>query len=561
MKQILVADNHPVFRKFMSDLLTEHGHDVVTANDGLSTLQLLESYTPDVVFIDLVMPNIDGNKLCQLIRGRPDLDHCFIVVLSAIAAEEDSAYLINLGADLVLAKGPFDRLAWQVDYIIKYVEDGRKDYLKGKTLGRKNLYGRQITEELLNSKRHYEMTLNHMSEGLLELTQNGEITYVNQAAVSITGISEEDLLSAYFTKFFKENDQSRIKQKISGVGRVWQEPILDEILELNGKSVYVKILSFHDLDQQYTMVAMLMDVTRQKQTEQELAKRKEQYRLERNFLDNLLENSPDAIAIVDEHGLFTRWNNNAEKMFGYNFEEMKGKKAFEFYADRAAMEDMLDQLRKQGSVQNYEITFKSKDGTSLPCAVSISLLHNENQEKIGSLSILRDLSEWKITEEKLRYLSFHDSLTGVYNRAFFEEEMQRLATGRNLPLGIIVCDINKLKRVNDSMGHQKGDELIRKAAEILKQAFRSGDIIARIGGDEFAVLVPQCNGEVLEDCIKRINEGIENYNSQRLEPDLSIAVGHAIKNEPPVDTKALFKMADDNMYLEKARHSQTDDKL
>lgn len=556
MKRILVVDNHPVVRKFMSELVAKRGHNVHTAKDGLTALETLEFYTPDLVFIDLVMPNIDGNKLCQVIRSRSNLDDCFIVVLSGIAVEElEKSTPEEFSSDLILAKGPFDKLAWQVDYIINHLEAGRLHRLKGGTIGEKNLTSRQITKELLSSKRHYEMTLNNMSEGLLELTQDAKITYANPAALSIIGRSEENLLSADFVKLLKNEDQARIRQELSRVGRSWHEPILDEILRINSKLISTKILSFNGEDQQYTLVVMLMDVSLQKQTEQELVKRKEQYKQQRNFLDNIFENSPDAIAIVDEHGRITRWNNNASHLFGYNFDEMKGKKAFDLYTNRREMENMLDLLRKQGYVQNYEINFFRKDGTTVPCALSISLLYNDKKEKIGSLSIIRDLSEWKVVEERLRYLSFHDSLTGAYNRAFFEEELERLATQRHLPLGIIVCDINRLKHVNDTMGHQKGDELIQSSAGILKRSFRSSDVIARIGGDEFAILVPQGSQDVIEDCIKRIKEGIGDYNAQNQKPELSIAIGYAISSNDSVNTKVLFKKADDNMYIEKEGQS------
>ncbi|MBS3756679.1 MAG: diguanylate cyclase [Desulfobacterales bacterium] len=558
MKRILVVDNHPVICRFMSDLITKQGYDVVTAEDGLRALEVLENYAPDVIFVDLVMPNIDGTTLCRIIRSRIDLNDCFIVVLSAVATEEmEKKSPEEVGADLILAKGPFDSLGRHVDYIIKNLEVGRADRLKGEIVGGKNLIPRQITRELLSSRNHFELTLYHISEGLLELTQNAKITYANPAALSILGLSEENLLSADFVQLFNNADQTRIRQRISEVGRSWQEPLFDEILMRNNKLVSVKIISFQEADQQSSLFVILQDVTLQKQTERDLVKRKELYRQERNSLNNILENSPDAIAIVDESGWFTRWNDNAARMFGYNFEELKEKKAFDLYTDRQAMKKMLEQLRRQGYVQNYEINFTHKSGESIPCAVSISLLYDENQEKTGSLGIIRDLSEWKHTEEKLRYLSFHDALTGVYNRGYFEEELERLAKGRHLPLGIIVCDINKLKRINDTMGHQKGDELIQKTADLLKRAFRTSDIIARIGGDEFAVLLPDADEWAIENCMKRIREGIEAYRAQKLEPGLSIAIGYAISSEHSVDTKALFKKADDNMYREKSRQSYT----
>lgn len=558
MQQILVVDNHPVVRQFMSDLLAKRGYNIVTAEDGLSALQLMKSYIPDIIFVDLVMPNIDGNTLCQVIRSRKDLKHAFIVVLSAVAVEENSNFSLANGLiDVVLAKGPFDSLAWHIDYIIKHVEAGRADRLRGEAIGGKNLFARQITKDLLSSRKHYEMTLYFMTEGLMELTQDAEITYANPAALSILDESQENLLATDFIKLFNNADQDRIRQRLSEVPKVNQEPLFDEILTLNNKLLSVKIISFYQEAQQYTLVVMLMDVTLQKQAERNLVKEKERYRRERDFLDKIFDNSADAFVIVDEHGRFTRWNNNAARMFGYSFDELREKKAFDLYTDPKAMEEMLDLLRRQGYVQNYEVNFTHKDGTSMPCAVSISLLYGEKQQKIGSLSIIRDLSKWKQTEERLIYLSFHDSLTGVYNRGYFEEEMKRFAKGRHLPLGIIVCDINKLKRTNDTLGHKKGDELIQKAAEILKRSLRASDIIARIGGDEFAVLVPEADEEVIQNCVQRIRAVMEAYRAQKLDPVFSIAIGYALSSDHSVDTNALFKRADDNMYQDKQSYSGT----
>ncbi|MCF8110897.1 MAG: diguanylate cyclase [Desulfobacteraceae bacterium] len=555
MKRILVVDNHPVIRKFMFDLLSDLGHHVLTAGDGLSALEVLETFIPDVVFIDLVMPNIDGSRLCRIIRSRKELNGCIIVVLSAIVVEEKTKNsLKNLDVDIILAKGPFDKLAWQVEYIIKHAEAGRMDRLKGEIIGGKNLTHRQITKELLCIKSRFEMTLNSISEGIVELTPEGKLTYANPASLSLINKPEESLLSTDFVALFKPGDQAELRRKISNVGKIWQEPVVDEIMEMDDRLISVKIASYPDEERQYNLMAMLKDVTQEKQANRHLLDEKEKYRQERNFLDNILINSPDAIVIVDEHGKFTRWNHRAVQLFGYGFEELKENKAFELYADLQARERMLEQLRKEGYVQNYEIDFVRRDGSIAPCAVSISMLYDENQRKIGSLSIIRDLTEWKTVEKKLKYMSFHDSLTGIYNRAFFEEEIERLAKGRHLPLGIIICDIDSLKVVNDALGHQKGDELIQKTSDILKKSFRASEIIARIGGDEFAVLLPEGGEETIKNCIKRIREETEKSNAGANEREqLSISIGYAVGEEIPLDTRSLFKEADDNMYLEKFR--------
>ncbi len=560
MKKVLVVDDHPIVRKFLSNRIKKRGHEVFTARDGLSSLEILKLYVPDLIFVDIVMPNIDGYKLCQIIRSRAELNDCFIVALSAIIAEENEDSLKKLCADFLLPKGPFDRMAGQIDYIVNHMETGKLDRLKDEILGGKHLPARQISKELLSSCRHLETTINNLYDGLLELTQALKIVRANPAALSILGESEQNLLSLDLFELFKNEDHTRIRQIIAQSERAWQECLLDEVFEINKKLVSFKIISFSKEDGGDNIVAILKDVTVQKHTEHNLLGAKEKYRQERNFLDNIFKNSVDAIAIVDEHGRFTRWNDSAARMFGYNYGELKGKKAFQLYFDREAMKKMLDMLRKQEYVQNYRIDFARKDGAIVSCALSISLLHDKDQKKIGSLSIIRDLTEWNQLEERLKYLSFHDSMTGLYNRNFFEEELERLAKGRDLPLGIIVCDINNLKRINDTLGHPKGDEVIRKAAYIIKSSFRPDDIIARIGGDEFAVLVPQGSKKLIEGCIERIirslNEGLYDYElDNEMGPKVSMAIGYAISSEHSADKKELFKKADDHMYMKKAKPS------
>ncbi|MFW6229614.1 MAG: diguanylate cyclase [Halanaerobium sp.] len=158
-------------------------------------------------------------------------------------------------------------------------------------------------------------------------------------------------------------------------------------------------------------------------------------------------------------------------------------------------------------------------------------------------------------EKELEYKSFYDSLTNLYNRRFFEEEMQRLNTKRQLPLSIIMADLNGLKIINDSFGHAKGDELLVKTAEILKETLREEDIIARHGGDEFAVLMPETAREELEKIINRIKEKIQLINTNKKIP-LSLAIGGAIKNNSAEDINEVLSKADNQMYQNKLSESR-----
>ena len=172
----------------------------------------------------------------------------------------------------------------------------------------------------------------------------------------------------------------------------------------------------------------------------------------------------------------------------------------------------------------------------------VDLLHKITQN-LG-LAITRDL-----TQKRIRYLSFHDQLTGLYNRNFFNEEIDRLDTTRKLPISIIISDFNDLKYINDNYGHKVGDEFLKTYAQILKNNSRQEDIIARWGGDEFVILLPNTDQQITENVIKRIREAVSEVKIEG--ETLSIACGYAIKDSQEQDIEEIFKIADDRMYQDK----------
>lgn len=164
--------------------------------------------------------------------------------------------------------------------------------------------------------------------------------------------------------------------------------------------------------------------------------------------------------------------------------------------------------------------------------------------------IIIDISERKNAEGRLKYLSTHDVLTGLFNRAYFEAELDRHEKNRSGPLSLMVIDIDGLKAVNDQFGHSAGDELLRKTAAVFQLVFRVEDVVARIGGDEFAVILPWTNAEQAQVVLQRIRNELARQNVDALIPPLHLSLGVATATDQ-TGLRKTFKLADESMYKEK----------
>lgn len=159
-------------------------------------------------------------------------------------------------------------------------------------------------------------------------------------------------------------------------------------------------------------------------------------------------------------------------------------------------------------------------------------------------------------DQQIRAMSFHDRLTGLYNRNYFVTEMQRLEGSRNYPIAIISADLDGLKLINDTLGHSMGDRYLQAGANLLKGAIRSSDLLARVGGDEFALVLPGAARKAAEELIKRINNHVKSYNQKTPDFPLSISLGLAISENQEMSLETTYQDADAMMYKEKLKRGK-----
>lgn len=199
-----------------------------------------------------------------------------------------------------------------------------------------------------------------------------------------------------------------------------------------------------------------------------------------------------------------------------------------------------------------ESRFFKKNKEIIWANVTYSLIESDEVVDKYILMVFEDITKRKEIEEKMIFLNYHDQLTGVYNRRFYEEEMRRLDTSRNLPMSLIVADANGLKLINDAFGHIQGDKMIQTIANVFVEECRSDDIIARIGGDEFVVLLANTDFEAAQGIAKRVHRSLKSKSIHQA--PITISLGIATKKEKSKDILDVFNQAEAMMYREKLEH-------
>jgi diguanylate cyclase (GGDEF)-like protein/PAS domain S-box-containing protein len=267
----------------------------------------------------------------------------------------------------------------------------------------------------------------------------------------------------------------------------------------------------------------------------------------------ILDNSPNISWLKDREGRYVAVNDPFGRAFGVASKDLVGKTDVDIYPPEVAekYEREFSEVMASGTRKYFEESTFDLEGKILYLEKIETPIFNDTGAVIGVIGIVHDITSSKETEVSLRYDSTHDIPTGLYNRAFFDEELERLNDSGMFPISIVMADINGLKTVNDTLGHEAGDELIRMTSRIILGAFRAKDIVARIGGDEFAVLLPDTDKTVAEKAVKRIMNCPEIIDGQ-----VSIAFGIASAETKDQLAEAL-KHSDERMYRDKSAQKES----
>jgi PAS domain S-box-containing protein len=265
---VLVVDNSPVIRRILRYVLEGEGCLVETAEDGLAALDCIARRRPDIIFTDLIMPKIDGEKLGYIIRNTPELKDVFLVVLSGVALEDNDTTL-RIGADVCIAKGTTTNMKDNIKTALDRYRNNQRGASRS-IEGLEGLYPREVTQELLVSKRHRDVVLARMTEGVVELNHQGRIVMANSAALRLLALPEAQVLGSVFAQLLPEEIGARIKQWVSRILPTGDyQPLVftyDDPLVVGELQMTCNLVPVPE-DEVFFVIGILQDVSRRKALE------------------------------------------------------------------------------------------------------------------------------------------------------------------------------------------------------------------------------------------------------------------------------------------------------
>lgn len=394
----------------------------------------------------------------------------------------------------------------------------------------------------------------NVTEFIFEHDLDGHFLWIYPRYVGFLGFSRDELLSLNVRDLLPETYQKQFDSYIARISETGRD---EGLIQLQTKAGRKRIVEHKNLlavgpDGRTTVQGIARDVTDVLETDQALIESEMRFR-------SILDSIEDGYFEVDLAGNFTFFNDQIPNHLGYEREDLVGVN-YTKYMDKdnakIVFETFHNVFMTGISTKTVDWELIRLDGTTTFVEASVSLQRDRNGNPTGFCGIIRDITDRKRSEKRLAYLAYHDTLTGLYNRkAFLEELEHELAEAKRFETrrSILYIDLDHFKQVNDVYGHEVGDKLLVQVATRLRKIVRKDDYISRLGGDEFTVVLGGFSRSGPEHVAMRIQKGLSKpYFIQGIRIDfVASSIGVSTYPDDGLDAETLLKQADRAMYLAK----------
>ncbi len=403
---------------------------------------------------------------------------------------------------------------------------------------------------LKESEQWYRQIFQTAYEGIVVTDKDFGLVEVSERFEEILGYSMKDLEGRTILDIVCEKDYRKLVEEVrrrkEGKSSVYEVRFRHK----DGHPVWIRVSCSPIFDAEGRFQGVLgffSDIDKRKKTESEKTR-------QQVFFESLFRMVPEAIVVVDTEHHIIEINEAFTRLFGFAPEESIGQNlddVLDTGKEGSADKDLSSRILKGETITAKTVRY-SKEGGKLHVLIKASPIFIGG-DFAGAIVMYLDITEQKAYESYLKRESHMDPLTGLNNRTYFEKIMKRLkADTRAFPMVFMVIDMDNLKEVNDTFGHAVGDEYLEMTGYLLKKCVRSEDTLARIGGDEFAIMLPQSEEDTAKELERRIAGAIRKENERRgHELPLSLSIGFAVARSPEEDFEDVFDTADAAMYRKK----------
>jgi len=566
------VDDEPHNLNLLKAILSPRGHDVVTAANGPEALEIIRTERIDICLLDVMMPGLNGFEICRRIKSNEESGNIPVVMITAYDDRKNRIRGIEAGAEDFISK-PFDsaevlariKMLLHVKNLNEQLQSAYNKIASLSAIGEETINNfdpdtfdfleniDSIVHQIIRRRFDHIHSPEIVIIGMID--QGGSCQWVRYEFLQ-EGVKRSTINMSFDHKlafsasgksvaaFYNEADPGMAASTLVRELEKCVAPVSNIVSYANDSFCFIALnygreVTTHD-------ATVINNVVMQSLFLKTLAS---QIR-DTEYAENVVETVREPLVVLNSDLKILTANNSFYDTFNVKPGETIGKFIYDLgnrQWDIPKLRVLFEEILPHDTVINgYEVEHDFPD-----IGHKIILLNARQifRKKIGSHIILlamEDITSRKETEITLRYCSTHDSLTGLYNRAFFEEELEQLSTSRIFPISVVMADVNGLKKINDTLGHAAGDNLIRLAGRIIQEAFRTEDIVARIGGDEFAVLLPGVDKSIAEKAVERIMGSDEIVSGQ-----VSIAFGIAAAENSDQLAETL-KLSDERMYQDKS---------
>lgn len=436
-------------------------------------------------------------------------------------------------------------------------------HYSGETVSRISGIYQDVTDRRLERLRLEQLStaVEHSPASVVIADAEFNLEYVNTKFTEVTGYTAPEIIGHNLTLLQSEMHEAPFYRQIRETitrGQDWSGEVGTRAR--SGRLIWQQVSVSPILDEQdrvQHIVAVMEDVTERRLAVEALQASERKVRA-------MSEAMLDAMVVVDSNSLISFWNPAAQRIFGYTEEEARGRDVHDLIADPADTIGIKEGMRRfskngDGPVvgATRELTARRKDGAQFPCEITVSSFSLDQQWY--AVGTIRDITRRKQYEQQLRDLATTDELTGLANRRALlqqaEAELDR-AKRYGRPFSLLMLDLDHFKRVNDTYGHDVGDKVLEALARSGEKALRDSDVLGRLGGEEFAAILPETTAEKAREVAERLREGVGRVRVEEPSaPDgavqVTISVGVAEFNEQRPTVDAVLKAADKALYQAK----------